>query len=79
MRITALTLKKKKKSETQKLIASISCLFTLGSKGYFFLIDLTVGSRRSCVNEARALLNREHGSLLLGILRTDLWSQGTVF
>ena len=47
------------------MIASISCLFTLGSKGYFFLIDLTVGSRRSCVNKARALLNREHGSFHL--------------
>ena len=56
---------------------------TLGSRGYFFLID-TDGSRRSCVTEVR---NAEEKELListvstvyfiLGILRTDLWSQGT--
>ena len=45
--------------------ASISCLFTLGSKGYFFLIDPTYGSRRARVNKARALSNREHGSFNL--------------
>ena len=56
---------------------------TLGSRGYFFLID-TDGSRRSRVTEVR---NAEEKELListvstvyfiLGILRTDLWSQGT--
>ena len=56
---------------------------TLGSRGYFFLID-TDGSRRSRSNEARSaeekellISTREHVYFILGILRTDLWNQGT--
>ena len=47
---------------------------TLGSRGYFFLFD-TDGSRQSRVNEA-ALWNRTTTYFILGILKTDLWSQG---
>ena len=56
---------------------------TLGSRGYFFLID-TDGSRRSRFNEARSaeekkllISTREHVYFILGIVRTDLWNQGT--
>ena len=56
---------------------------TLGSRGYFFLID-TDGSRRSRFNEARSaeekellISTREHVYFILGILRTDLWNQRT--
>ena len=45
---------------------------TLGCRGYFFfLIDLIV--------RGEAVSNRKHGFyFILGILRTDLWSQGRI-
>ena len=49
-------------------------------RGYFLLID-TDGSRRSRVNEARERLEPYQTVstvyFKLGILRTELWSQGT--
>ena len=55
---------------------------TLGSGGYFFLID-TGGSRRSRVNEARSAEEKElliptvrTVDFILGILRTKLHSIG---
>ena len=55
---------------------------TLGSRGYFFLID-TGGSRRSRVNEARSAEEKElliptvsTVDFILGILRTKLHSIG---
>ena len=56
---------------------------TLGSRRYLFFID-TDDSRRSCFNEARSaeekellISTREQVHFILGILRTDLWNQGT--
>ena len=56
---------------------------TLGSRGYFFLID-TDGSQPSRVSEARSAEEKElliwtvsTVYFILAILRTDLWSQGT--
>ena len=55
---------------------------TLGSRGYCFLLD-TDGSQRSRVNEARSaekkelLISTVSTVFVLGISRTDFWSQGT--
>ena len=54
-------------------------LITLGSRGYFFLYIYTDGQRGAKRREKKitaALSNRKHGLFILGILRTDLWSQG---
>ena len=58
---------------------------SLGSRGHFFVID-TDGSQRRLFNETRSaeekeLLTstREHVYFILGILRTDLWNQGTKY
>ena len=53
---------------------------TLGSRGYFFLID-TDRSRRSRVNEARSAERKKEpyqtlSTVILGIFKTDLWSHG---
>ena len=66
-----------------RMCSWLNRMCTLGSRGYFFLID-TDGSWRSRVNEARSAEEKE---LLIstvstvyfipGILRTDLWSQDT--
>ena len=55
---------------------------TLGSRGYFFLID-TDRSRRSRVNEARSAERKKEPYqtlstvyFILGIFKTDLWSHG---
>ena len=59
---------------------------TLGSRGYFFLSILMVrgqaaSTRREAPSEKNnvsgALSNRNHG-FILGILGTDLWSQGNI-
>ena len=69
-------------SVKRSIVYSFYLPFTLGSRGYFFLID-TDGPRPSRVNEVRcSLSNREPYQtvstvyFILGILRTDLWSQG---
>ena len=66
-----------------RMCSWLNKMCTLGSRGYFFLID-TDGSWRSRVNEARSAEEKE---LLIstvstvyfipGILRTDLWSHDT--
>ena len=73
------------KRSVEQAVAKTRVRDTLGSRGYFFLTD-TDGSRRSRVNEARSAerkkITREPYQtvstvyFILGILRTDLWSQG---